>query len=358
MIDKNKDNQKEGRILIVDDNLANVKLLERVLSLSGYAGMRTVTDPREVLGIYVEYKPEIILLDINMPHLDGFQVLEQLKEARKDDYFSVIMITAQSEPANRMRALDLGVNDFIGKPFDTTEVLMRIRNMLQIRKLHQQVLEQNRHLENRVEERTRELLDLQIELLTRLARAAEFRDDDTGNHIVRIGRYVSALAKLTGDTGRSCEHAGYASMMHDIGKIGIPDDILMKPGPLTDSEWELMKTHTDIGGDILSNSTHDIIRLGEAVARSHHEWWNGTGYPDSLSGEEIPTIGRIVAICDVFDALLSTRPYKKPWHLDVTLETIRRKSGTQFDPDLVAKFLDNSKVFIDIWQSFQDKEID
>lgn len=345
---------KFGRILIVDDNQGNVKFLERILDLSGYTNHRSTTDSRSAVELYMEFKPDVILLDINMPWMNGFQVLEQLNGLCGDDYLSVIMISAQTETSNHMHALDLGVNDFISKPFDAAEVLMRIRNMLQIKKLHVQAREHNRELETRVQERTREIRELQIELLTRLVRAAEFRDEDTGNHILRIAKYASALAGFAGLPEKYCDDLGYAAMMHDIGKIGIPDEILQKPGPLNDEEWILMKTHSEKGAHILSGSTHEVIRLGETLALSHHEWWNGNGYPMALSGEGIPVCGRIVAICDVFDALLSARPYKPAWTMDSAIEAIRRKAGIHFDPMLAQLFLDNANVFIDIWRTNTD----
>ena len=348
-------NLKEGRILIVDDNLSNVKLLERVLGMSGYSHIRSVTDPRQALDTFRAFQPDIILLDISMPYLDGFEVLEQLKRHGDDPYLSVIMISAQSEQENRMRALDLGVNDFIGKPFEASEVQMRIRNLLHIRQLHLQVLEHNRTLEQRVEERTQELRDLQVELVTRLTKAAEFRDNGTGNHIVRIGRYAEHLAHLADLSPHYCQAIGHAAIMHDVGKIGIPDEILLKPGPLTDAEWTLMKEHTAIGSDILTGSGHELIRMGEVVALTHHEWWNGTGYPQGLAGDAIPICGRIVALCDVFDALISNRPYKAAWPLDVTFGAIERKAGTQFDPALVDLFLAHRNDFLRIWEEKQDR---
>ena len=346
-----------GRILIVDDNQGNVKYLERVLDLSGYTQHQSTTDSRNAVALYEAFKPDVILLDINMPWMNGFQVLEQLSGLCGGDYLSVIMISAQTDASSHMRALDLGVNDFISKPFDASEVLMRIRNMLQIKRLHIQALEHNRELENRVRERTSEIHDLQIELLTRLVRAAEFRDEDTGNHILRIGKYASALAGFAGLSEKVCEDLEHAAMMHDIGKIGIPDEILQKPGPLNDDEWLLMKTHTIKGAHILSGSTHEVIRLGEILALSHHEWWNGSGYPFSLAGEGIPICGRIVAICDVFDALLSVRPYKAAWTMESTIEAFHRKAGIHFDPFLVDLFLDNISIFIDIWRVHLDDAI-
>lgn len=346
-------NEKEAKILIIDDNLANIMLLEKMLKIYGYTNTKTSTDSRQVLKIYTEWNPDLILLDLKMPFLDGFQVLEQLNEIKGEDYLSIIVVTAQNDKKNLLKALDLGAKDFIGKPFDHSEVMMRIRNMLEMRLLHNQVIENNRILEEKVKERTEELQDLQIELIQRLVKAAEFRDNDTGSHINRIGLYTSELAKLVGISKYCCNLLHHASMMHDIGKIGIADEILLKPGKLNAEEWVKMKLHTIKGAQILTGSTFEIIKMGEKIALTHHEKWDGSGYPNGLKGEEIPLVGRITALCDVFDALLSKRPYKEPWPLDKVLAEIKKGSGNHFDPSLVCIFLDSLPIFLDIKEKYQ-----
>lgn len=336
------------KILIVDDNPSNVLLLQRMLRINNYTNIITTTDSRDVISLYLTNNPDLILLDLKMPYLDGFQVLEQLNQIKEDDFLPVIMVTAQNDKENRIKAFELGAKEFIGKPFDQSEVIMRIKNMLEIRLLHNKVREQNRRLEGKVIERTKELQDMQLELIQRLLRAAEFRDNATGNHITRIGLYAHELGVLLGLSKKHCEQLLHSSMMHDIGKIGIPDRILLKPAKLTPEEWEIMKLHTVKGSQILSGSSSEIIQMAEKIALTHHEKWDGTGYPHRLKGEEIPVESRITAICDVFDALLSVRPYKNMWELPDTIEEIRKSSGTHFDPLIANVFLDNLPIFIKI----------
>lgn len=355
MIEKNMAiNQKNSRILIVDDMASNLFLLEQLLKISGYQNIVKLTDSREVLQTYLEIKPDLLLMDLKMPHLDGFQILDQLNAIREDDYLSVIMITAQSDKENRLKALQMGAKDFIGKPFDHAEVIMRVTNLLEIRMLHNADRQNNRLLEERVQERTTEIEEIQLELVKKLLIAAEFRDDDTGNHIIRIGKYANEMAKLLGFEKNACHQLSQAAMMHDVGKIGIPDRILLKPAALTFDEMEIMKKHTDKGADILTGSVSKVLQLGEIIALTHHEKWDGTGYPVGLKGEEIPIEGRITAICDVFDALLSERPYKKSWTLASTLDLMTSESGIHFDPDLLQLFIDNIDIFIDIRKNFEN----
>jgi putative two-component system response regulator len=340
------------RLLIVDDNYSNVLLLEKMLKIHGYENIKTSTDSREVLNLYKTYRPDLILLDLRMPYLDGFQVMDQLNSVKEDDYLPVIMISAENDKEYRLKALESGAKDFITKPFDHAEVIMRIRNMIQIRMLHNEVKNHNRELEDKVKERTKDLEDLQVELLQRLLRAAEFRDNDTGNHIARIGLYVFELGKLLGFNYEYCNRLLHASMMHDIGKIGIPDSILLKPAKLNSEEWEKMKTHAIKGAALLTESSSEIVQLAEQIALTHHEKWDGSGYPNGLRGEDIPLAGRMTTICDVFDALLSERPYKKPWTLEKVVEEITKGAGSHFDPFLVEVFLKNFSTFLKIKEKY------
>lgn len=341
--------KQNSRILIVDDTPANVFLLEQLLKISGYTHIVTLTDSREVLSTYQTFKPDLLLLDLKMPYLDGFDILTQLNALEKEDYLSVIVITAQSDKENRLKSLELGARDFIGKPFDHAEVIMRVTNLLEIRLLHNAAKENNRLLEERVAQRTREIENIQLELVNKLLIAAEFRDDDTGNHIIRIGQYAAVLGQLAGLSAGHCQRLEPAAMMHDIGKIGIPDGILLKPGPLTAAEMAIMQTHTQKGADILTGSAGAVLQLGEVIALSHHEKWDGSGYPAGLAADAIPFEGRITAICDVFDALLSVRPYKPAWSMANTLDLMAEESGHHFDPELLDLFLDNVDCFIKIF---------
>lgn len=337
-----------SRILIADDVPANVAMLTRLLESVGYGSVRSTTDSLQIVPIYQAYRPDLLLLDLKMPGMDGFQVLEKLGETKGDDYLPVIIVSAQDDQENRLRALALGARDFITKPFDTGEILARIRNMLELRRLHNAVTDHNRLLDELVRERTRELQETQEELLNRLLRASEFRDNDTGRHVVRIGALTERLARLSGLSGQFCNHIGQASMMHDIGKIGIPDRILLKPTALTLTEWETMMTHAEKGAQLLAGSGSAVFRMAERIAGTHHERWDGTGYPRRLQGVEIPIEGRITALADVFDALLSDRPYKAAWQLDRAEDYIAKNRGRHFDPALTDLFLGNIGQFIEI----------
>ncbi len=324
--------------MIVDDQESNSLLLEKLLRVYGFTNIKALFDSRDVVALYNDYQPDLLLLDYRMPYLDGFEVMELLNNVKGEDYLPVIMITAQDDHEHRIKGLELGAKDFIGKPFDHTEVMMRIQNMLEIRLLHNQVKRYNLELEEKVQERTKELQDLQLELLHRLVRAVEFRDHDTSDHVLRIGNYAYKLAEEVGLPKKECQLLSHACTMHDIGKIGISDKILFKPGKLDPDEWEIMKTHTTKGAQILTGSTYELINMAEIIALTHHEKWDGSGYPRGLKGKEIPLVGRITAICDLFDALISERPYKEAWTIEDAIVEIRRGSGTAFDPDIVEAF--------------------
>ena len=329
---------REAKILVVDDVEANVVLLDRMLRGEGYKNVYSITDPCLVEDLYRFHRFDIVLLDLNMPEMSGFEVMEKLKEIEGDDYAPILVLTAQSDRDTRLQALEHGARDFIGKPFDRIEVLTRIRNMLEVRLLHNQIRDQNRILEHKVNERTQELNDTRLEIIRRLGRAAEYRDNETGLHIIRMSQFSACLAQASGMGSDDCEMLLNASPMHDIGKIGIPDRILLKPGKFEPEEWEIMKTHARIGAEILSGHQSPLLEMARCIALSHHEKWDGTGYPYGLSGENIPLVGRIVALCDVFDALTSERPYKKAWETQAALDYISENNGKHFDPNLVRLF--------------------
>jgi putative two-component system response regulator len=328
----------EAKVLVVDDVEANVVLLDRMLRGDGYKNVISITDPCLVEDLYRLHRFDIVLLDLNMPEMTGFEVMAQLQEIEGDDYVPVLVLTAQSDRDTRLQALEHGARDFIGKPFDRIEVLTRIRNMLEVRLLHNQIRDQNRVLEQKVVERTQELNDTRLEIIRRLGRAAEYRDNETGLHIIRMSQFSALLGHAAGMTEEDCEMLLNASPMHDIGKIGIPDRILLKPGKFEPDEWEIMKTHSLIGAEILSGHQSPLLEMARSIALTHHEKWDGTGYPDGLAGENIPLAGRIVALCDVFDALTSERPYKKAWETQAALDYISGNSGMHFDPHLVRLF--------------------
>jgi len=262
-----------------------------------------------------------------------------LEDAIHHEGLQVIVLTAQTERETRLAALARGARDYLVKPFDNDEVLSRIRNALETRFLYQDRQNEADRLERLVEERTRLLSETQFELVRCLARAGEFRDNDTGSHILRVSIGCHMLAQKAGLPRKEAELIRYASMMHDIGKIGIADGVLLKPSRLTPDEFEHMKTHCQVGVDILGDYDADVTRMARDIAYTHHERWDGKGYPRGLKGDDIPISGRITAIIDVYDALISTRPYKKAFTIEEALEKIRDGAGHQFDPTLVDHFM-------------------
>ncbi len=341
-------------ILIVDDNLANVLLLERMLGEEGYLNVHTTTDPRDVVELHDRRGFDIVLLDIRMPGMDGFQVLEALTDAIRDDYLPVLVLSADLDPATRLKALELGARDFIAKPFERSEVLTRVRNLLEVRILYKRHRRQSEILEAKVRERTQQLYRTQLEIVRRLARAGEYRDNETGMHVIRMSKSCQALGLAAGLSAGRCELLLYTSPLHDVGKIGIPDRILLKPGKLTAEEWEIMKTHVDIGASILTDHGSEIIRMARIIVLTHHEKWDGTGYPKGLTGEDIPVEGRIAALCDVFDALTSERPYKRAWSVEEALAYVESNAGLHFEPRLVRVFTAILPDILAICERFSD----
>ena len=328
-----------ARILIVDDEEANVELLKRILEPAGYAELRSTTRPEEVLPMCKEVRPDLLLLDLLMPGKDGFEVLDEFRGLfGEEEYLPVLILTSDQSPEAKRRGLSAGAQDFLTKPLSPAEVRLRVRNLLETRFLHLELQENNRHLEDRVRRRTAELEEARSQILERLARAAEYRDDETGDHTRRVGQMSGAIARELGLEPERVELIQRVAPLHDVGKIGIPDEILLHPGPLTPDQAEIMRTHTTIGGDLMAGSEILLLQTAEEIARTHHEWWNGEGYPLGLSGEEIPLTGRIVAVADTFDALSHRRPYKPAWSVAEAWEEIRRFSGIQFDPAAVKAF--------------------
>ncbi len=341
-----------ARIMIIDDDPSNVDLLQDILTMEGYTSVLGLTDSRKAKNMYIAYDPELVILDINMPYLDGYQLLDQFKQIENNSYASVLVITALQDTQTLINALKAGAQDVLTKPFNKLETITRIRNLLTIRLLHNQVRDQNIILEQKIQERTIELQETRLEIIQRLVRAAEYKDNETGAHIVRMSKFSSLLGKLAGMTYDKVTLLLNTSSMHDIGKIGVPDSILMKPGKLDGREWEIMKRHTVIGANLLDGHTSNLIQSAQRIALSHHEKWDGTGYPMGKKGREIPFESRIVGFVDVFDALTSRRPYKTPYPMDKTLSIIREERGKHFDPDLTDLFIKNIDKFIAIKDAF------
>jgi len=346
---------KAARILVVDDEPANLRLLNKMLQTDGYSNLELIDDPRNVLPLYHKARTDLILLDINMPYLDGFQVMEQLAALNDPLLPPIIILTAQARSEIMLRAFAAGARDFLGKPFDRYELLARVRNMLHAHMAHRFVHEQNSVLEDMVRARTRALQESQLEIVRRLGRASEYRDNETGAHIMRMSHIAELLAKACGMSAAECELVLNASPMHDVGKIGISDQILLKPGRLTPEERAIMETHASIGADILASASgNKLLEMAHTIALTHHEKWDGSGYPNGLAGEAIPLVGRITAIADVFDALTSERPYKKAWPEAEAVAFMQEQAGRHFDPKLIKLFLGLLPEVAEIRQRFRE----
>ena len=333
-------NLLESNIVVVDDEPANVELLRALLERWGFTSVRTTTDSSKVVQLCSESEPDLLLLDLRMPAPDGFEVMSLLLPwTLSTTPFPILVLSADVSPETKRRALAGGAKDFLTKPFDPDEVRLRVMNLLQTRRLQHDLRAHGAALEARVRERTDELRGARLELLQRLALAAEFRDDETGEHTQRVGRTARLVAEQLQLPRTEAERLELAAPLHDIGKIGIPDRILLKPGRLTPEEWSVMQRHVEIGARLLAGSDSPILQMAETIARTHHERWDGNGYVEGTAGDAIPLAGRIVAVADVFDALTHARPYKELWPVDRALEEIWSQSGRQFDPSVVEAFL-------------------
>jgi len=329
----------EARILIVDDEQDNILLLSRILEAEGYTDIRSTTDPTEVAELTHELDPDLILLDVLMPRMDGHSVLRRLREPDLYDASRpVLVLTSDHSRQAQREAWAAGSKDFLTKPLSPSEVRMRVRNLIETRMLHLELREHNEVLEDRVRQRTSALEEARLQILYRLARAAEYRDDDTGQHTRRVGRTAAEVARALELPPREVGGIRMAAPLHDVGKIGIPDSILLSADKLSDDHIKVMKTHCVIGAELLSSEDVPLLQLAAEIALSHHERWDGKGYPYGRAGDDIPLAGRIVAVADVFDALTHHRPYKNAWLQEAALEEIVALSGLAFDPDVVSAF--------------------
>ncbi len=354
------------KILVVDDELINRKVLEGLLKSFGFQCV-TAESGRAALEL-LDASFDLILLDIMMPDMDGFAVAKAVRAMPSFADLPIVMVTALSAKEDRLKAVESGANDFVAKPIDATELRVRMSSLLRMKAYHDEVKGYQAHLEQMVAEKTRTLrealADLElarqatvhdhIETIRELSSAAEYKDEDTASHIMRMSRYCALIAERFGLTRDDVDLVLYSSPMHDIGKIGIPDAILLKPGKLDPDEWEIMKTHAEIGAKILTGGSSKYLESGAVIAMSHHERWNGSGYPQGLAGEDIPLFGRICALADVFDALTTRRPYKPAFSNDKALEIMKEGRGTHFDPALYDVFLANFSGIEAIQKEYRD----
>lgn len=360
---------RSAKILIVDDVPVNIRLLQAHLTMAGYEQCTGVSDATKVIAAVYQQNPDLLLLDIMMPEVSGLDILATLRSDDRFRYLPVLVLTASDCRETKQQALALGATDFLPKPVDVEELIPRVRNALFV-KHHQETLQEQ------VRERTKQLEYAQQELVRCLGRAAEYRDNETGNHVIRVGCFAGIIAE---ELGLPRDHVGMirqAATLHDLGKLGVPDSILLKPGSLTQEERELMQqhcaigksiceplsgeeskmlgNHTTYGAEILRGCTSPLMQLAATIALTHHEWWDGTGYPLGLKGEDIPLEGRITAVADVFDALSSRRPYKPAFPLQECLETMESKRGTHFDPDVLDAFFTRREDIITVQMNHAD----
>jgi putative two-component system response regulator len=318
-------------VLIIDDAPESIDVLRGVLG----AEYRVRAAIRGSVGLDLAQSspPDLILLDVMMPEIDGHEVCRRLKANPVTAKIPVIFVTTLSDAASESRGLELGAVDYVTKPYVPSLVRSRVRTHVA---LHRQSLA----LEGLVRERTAELLETRLEIIRRLGRAAEYRDNETGMHVLRMSHMARLVGLRMGMSEEQADIILQAAPMHDVGKIGIPDRILLKPGPLDADEWAIMKTHPVIGAEIIGDHASDLMQTARVIALGHHERWDGRGYPRGLGGEDIPRVVRVVAIVDVFDALLSVRPYKRAWTIDEALDKVKSESGHHFEPACVTALLD------------------
>lgn len=329
---------EQMRVLLVDDEAANLVVLKGMLQRAGFRQVLSCEEPERTVELFDEFQPDLLILDQHMPRLSGTEVLGALA-GRLPSSFPVLMISADERSEVKERALASGASDFITKPFQATEVLLRVRNMLDAWRIRMMLEHQNELLEERVRERTEALERSQLEMLVRLARAAEYRDDESGEHVWRVARGCALLADALGEPTERVELLMRAARLHDVGKIVIPDGILLKPGRLTPAEYEVVKSHTTVGHELLSGSHSPLMQLAAELALTHHERWDGKGYPQGLKGEEIPLAARVLAVIDAFDALTHDRIHARAITPAAAVAEIQGHAGSQFDPEVVAGFM-------------------
>lgn len=369
---------RDARIMIVDDEPLNIMTFRQHLKGDGYSNFICCEKSTDALSLIRETEPDVLLLDINMPEVSGLDILRVVGLDPALQHIPVLVLTAATDPAIRREALDLGASDFLSKPVEPDELIPRVRNAVILKQHFDMATNEAARLERQVERRTRQLEATRQQLILSLARAAEHRDDDTGNHVLRVGRYAAIIAAGMGYPEDQLLMLEQAAQLHDVGKIGIPDSILFKPGrldpeqyelmqrhcalgkqiiqPISEKEWEVLKTHTRRGENLLHVRSSPLLMLAARIAQTHHEKYDGSGYPLGLSGKDIPLEGRIVAVADVFDALSSARPYKKPFSREKSFQILEDGRGTHFDPDVVDAFFRMSEQIISTQLTLMDEQ--
>lgn len=364
-----------GKIMILDNEIANVLVVKKYLERAGYRDFETTTDSTAAIRILNATRPDVLLLDINMPSVDGIEILRKVRSDAQFRHLPVLILTANTDEQIKLTCLELGATDFLLKPVDPMDLTPRVRNSLQAKSFQDRLQNHAAELELKVEQRTRELEASRREVVYCLARAAELRDNDTGNHVIRVGRFAGIIAKAMGLPDWFVRDIEMAAQLHDVGKIAITDAILLKPGKLEPEEFEiiqnhvkfghqiiqphagqdarLMRRHVEFGSDMLRNGSA-LMRLAASIAQTHHERFDGTGYPLGLAAEDIPLEGRITAVADVFDALSAERPYKKAMPREKCFSILEEGRGTHFDPDVLNAFFVSTEEIVRVQLDFMD----
>ena len=361
---------KQSCILIVDDEPLKIEVVRRYLEIGGYQNLISTDHAGQALPLMGLNRPDVVLLDIHMPEINGLEILAAIRSDESLCRTPVIILTGSSDPDTKLIALQAGATDLLPKPVHSEELLARLGNVLKVKAYQDRLYRHSEELEEAVRRRTAELEASRLDVIHCLARAAEFRDDDTGQHVIRVGRYARVIAERLGFSKRELDIIEPAAQLHDVGKIGIADSILLKPGKLTPEEFEMMqkhcgfgkkiaqpvsdsdavvlRNHTDIGARIMNTGSSPILEMARRIALTHHERWDGTGYPLGLAGDDIPLEGRITAVADVFDALSSKRPYKPAFPLQKCFAIMAEGRGTQFDPEILDAFFDRRDDIIQV----------
>ena len=377
IVSKTKDFVRQAKVMIIDDEMLVIKVVKRYLSAEGYANFVVVNDSRQALEKIWEEQPDVILSDIHMPEVSGLDILRARQKDAKLTSIPVLILSGSSGDKVMREALELGATDFLAKPVDPYALSLRVQNALIVKSHHDHLASYALDLEEQVSRRVKQLEDSREQIVHCLARAAEYRDNETGEHIIRVGKYCRVIAEELGFPEKYCREIELGAQLHDVGKIGIPDSILLNPGRLTSEEFDVMKAHCGVGleimeplsqqdgervrshassgGFIMETVDSPMLQLAASIARTHHEKWDGTGYPEKLAGEAIPIEGRICCVADVFDALCSERPYKPKFPLKKCLEIMLSERGTRFDPKVLDAFFARFAEIEEIRQTYNDQ---
>ncbi|HED53928.1 MAG TPA: response regulator [Phycisphaerales bacterium] len=366
----------EAKIVIVDDESINIRVTQKYLERHGYKHFETTTNAAEAYEMIKRDQPDVVLLDLMMPEISGLDILRTLRLDESTKLIPILILTASTDRASRHKALELGATDFLMKPVDVNELVPRVRNALLVKAHNDHLREYARKLSEEVKKRTHELAQSRLDVVHRLAKAAEYRDNETGRHVIRVGKYVEVIARAMGLDEETVDLMRHAAPLHDVGKIAIPDSILLSPNKLTpeefehiklhsalgkkvfeqisDEEWTQVRRHADAGKAILGGTNCPLLRMAARIAISHHEKWDGSGYPLALAGEDIPLEGRITAVADVFDALSSKRPYKPAYSMEKCMEIMEEGRGKHFDPKVLDAFMSERDAIVEIQIEYAD----